>query len=61
MVVSKAQVLGVLESLPDDFELEEVMARLYLLARLDLAEREIANNDGISAEEMRRRASSWRR
>ncbi|MFN0148541.1 MAG: hypothetical protein ACKVT1_18720 [Dehalococcoidia bacterium] len=60
MVVSKAQVLGVLESLPDDFELEEVMARLYLLARLDLAEREIANNDGISAAEMRRRASTWR-
>ncbi|MFN0145615.1 MAG: hypothetical protein ACKVT1_03830 [Dehalococcoidia bacterium] len=61
VVVSKAKVLGVLESLPDEFELEEVMARLYLLARLDLAEREIVDDNGISPEEMRRRADTWRR
>ncbi len=61
MVVSKAQVLGVLASLPDEVELEEVMSRLYLLARLEVADREIANDDGISSDEMRRRATTWRR
>jgi hypothetical protein len=55
VVVSKAQVLGVIESLPDRFELEEVMSRLYLLARLEVADRQIAAGEGVSSQEMRAR------
>jgi hypothetical protein len=61
VVVSKSQVLGVIESLPDSFELEEVMSRLYLLARLEVAERQIAAGEGISSQEMRDRAATWGR
>jgi hypothetical protein len=60
VVVSKTQVLGVIAPFPEDIEIEDLMSRLYLLARLDIADREIAEGAGLSSAEMHRRAATWR-
>jgi hypothetical protein len=61
MKMSKKEVLALVEELPEEVDVEELIYRLYLREKLARAEEDIAAGRTLSAEEVRRQAESWRR
>ena len=57
--MQKEKVLAVLEELPDEVDVDALTERLYLLQKIDAAEKEIAAGKGIPHEEVRRRLAKW--
>lgn len=57
--MQKEKVLAVLEDLPDEVDVDAFTERLYLLQKIDDAEKEIAAGKGIPHEEVRRRLAKW--
>ena len=58
--VAKSELLALLEDLPDEVDIEELLYRLYLRERMADAEREIAAGHTLSNDEVRARMRSWR-
>ena len=61
MTLPKQQVLDLLGELPDDVDLDELIYRLYLRQKLAAAEADIAAGRGLTIDEVRRAAASWRK
>ncbi len=57
--MQKEKVIAVLEDLPDEVDVDALTERLYLLQKIDDAEKEIAAGKGIPHEEVRRRLAKW--
>ena len=57
--MQKEKVIAVLEDLPDEVDVDTLTERLYLLQKIDDAEKEIAAGKGIPHEEVRRRLAKW--
>lgn len=57
--MQKEKVIAVLEELPDEVDVDALTERLYLLQKIDAAEKEIAAGKGIPHEEVRRRLAKW--
>ena len=53
--MQKEKVLTVLDDCPDDVDVDALSEKLYLLQKIDDAEKEIAAGNGIPHEEVRRR------
>lgn len=61
LAVSKAELLGVIDQLPDEIDVQELVYRLELLQKIKEGEEDIAAGRTISHEEMRVRVASWRK
>ncbi len=57
--MQKEKVIAVLEDLPDEVDVDSLTERLYLLQKIDAAEKEISAGQGILHEEVRRRLAKW--
>lgn len=57
--MQKEKVIAVLEDLPDEVDVDALTERLYLLQKIDDAEKEIAAGKGVPHEEVRRRLAKW--
>ena len=57
--MQKEKVIAVLEDLPDEVDVDALTERLYLLQKIDTAEKEIASGKGIPHEEVRLRLAKW--
>lgn len=55
----KESVKQVLESLPDDSTLDDVIHALYIKAKFERGEREIRQGEGVSDEQARQRLRKW--
>lgn len=55
----KEQVIHMIESLPDDVTVDEIMAELYFKLQVDAGLKELDEGKGISHEEVERRMSKW--
>jgi hypothetical protein len=55
----KETVKQVLDSLPDDSTLDDVMHALYIKAKFERGETEIREGKGLSDEEARQRLRKW--
>ena len=58
--MQKEKVIAVLEELPDEVDVDSLTERLYLLQKIDAAEKEISAGQGIPHEEVRRSLAKWR-
>jgi hypothetical protein len=58
--IAKADVLELLNGLPDDIEIEDLIHRLYLREKLAAAEVDIAAGRTVTMAEARAEAASWR-
>jgi hypothetical protein len=58
-VVTKQDVLDVLRGLPDEFDSEELLYRLYVLRKIHQGEQAIEEGRVVSHEEAKRRMRSW--
>jgi hypothetical protein len=61
MTVAKARLQEMMDALPEEIEVEEVMYRLYLLEKIEAAEGDIRAGRVISQEEAEREAAAWRK
>lgn len=55
----KEQVLHMIQSLPDDVTVDDIMAELFFKLQVDAGLRELDGNQGISHEEVEKRMSKW--
>ena len=57
--MQREKLLSVIQELPDEVDVDALTERLYLLQKIDDAEKEIAAGKGIPHEEVRRRLAQW--
>ena len=57
--MQREKVLAVLRELPEEVDVDALTERLYLLQKIDEAEKEIAAGKGIQHEEVRRSLAKW--
>ncbi len=57
--MEKARVKQILDSQPDEVDVDAFVERLYLLRKIELAEEEIARGEGVSHDEAKQRLSAW--
>jgi hypothetical protein len=59
MTIAKQQVLDLMNDLPDQVEIDEVIYRLYLRQKLELAEQDVRKGRLISHAEVVKETSQW--
>lgn len=57
--MKKTDVIDVLESLPEEIELDDLLRRLYLKAKLDEAEEDVAAGRIVEHDELVQRSEAW--
>ena len=55
----KEQVIEAIQRLPDDIDFRDITDEIALLAAVNEAESDIANNQLVSNEEMKARIKKW--
>lgn len=61
VTIPKEQVLKLIQQMPDEIDVEELIYRLYVMEKLALAEADIAAGRTYSSEELRAQAAEWGR
>ena len=59
MAEIKQQVTQIIQSLPDDVTLDDIMAELYFKLQVDAGLKELDEGKGIPHEEVEKRMSKW--
>ena len=55
----KQQVIQIIQSLPDDVTLDDIMAELYFKLQIDAGLKELDEGKGIPHEKVEKRMSRW--
>ena len=58
--VTKQQVLEIIEALPDDSSLEDIMYELYVRSELEAGLDDFEHGRTVSSEEVLQKISAWR-
>jgi hypothetical protein len=53
--MQKEQIQRMLNQLPDPVDVDQFVEKLYLLCKIELAEQQIAEGQGISHEDVKKR------
>lgn len=59
MAAVKQQVIRIIQSLPDDVTVDDIMAELYFKLQVDAGLKELDEGKGIPHEEIEKRMSKW--
>lgn len=59
MIITKQQVLEIVEDLPEEVDIDEVIYRLYLRQKLEVAEKDIREGRTVPHEEVVKETSKW--
>ncbi|MDP3296138.1 MAG: hypothetical protein Q8N09_00845 [Thermodesulfovibrionia bacterium] len=59
MAAIKQQVIHMIESLPDEVTVDDIMAELYFRLQVDAGLKELDEGKGIPHEEIEKRMSKW--
>lgn len=59
MRIAKAQLIKLVEDLPEDMEIEDVLYRLALRDRLEAAEEDIREGRVLSEDEVKAEIARW--
>jgi len=57
--VQKDKVRQVLDAFPEEIDVDALMEKLYLLQKIETAEKELADGEGIPDEEVEQRLGQW--
>ena len=55
----KQQIIQIIQSLPEDVTIDDVMAELYFKLQVDAGLKELDEGKGIPHEEVEKRISKW--
>lgn len=59
MTITKQQVFEIVQDLPEEVDIDEIMYRLYLRQKLEAAEKDVQEGRVISHEEVVKETSKW--
>ncbi len=59
MEIAKAEVLKLVDRMPDSFDIEELQYRLYLRQKLEAAEEDIRAGRTLTHEEVLQETARW--
>ncbi len=59
MLGVKQEVIKMIQSLPDEISIDDIMAKLYFKAQVDAGLKELDEGKGLSHEEVEKRMSKW--
>ncbi len=59
MVGIKQQMISIIERLPDDATLDDVMAELYFRIKVDSGLKDLEEGKGIAHDDVKKRMSKW--
>jgi hypothetical protein len=57
--MTKQEIQAILDNFPEQVDTEQLMAELYLKAKLDRAEEAVARGDVVSQEEVVEQSRQW--
>ena len=57
--MQKDKVRQVLDAFPEEIDVDALMEKLYLLQKIETAEKELADGEGIPDEEVEQRLGQW--
>jgi predicted transcriptional regulator len=57
--MKKAEAIEVVQGMPDEFEAEDLLYRLYVREKVERAEQAVADGRVLTHEEMTREIASW--
>jgi hypothetical protein len=57
--MKKQDVINLLQDMPDEIDVEQLMYHLYVVRKIELGEAAIAAGDVLSEEEVDREIESW--
>jgi predicted transcriptional regulator len=55
----KQQVLDMVQSLPEDVTLDDILAEIYFKAQVDAGLKELDEGKGLPQEEVEKRVAKW--
>jgi hypothetical protein len=61
LLAQKEKVRQILDALPEEIDIDALMEKLYLLEKIEIAEREMASGEGIPDDEVEQRPGQWLR
>jgi hypothetical protein len=61
MVLPREEVLRLVNELPDDVDVDELIYRLYLRQKLAAAEADVAAGRTLSIDEVRQQSREWQK
>ncbi len=59
--MQKERIQQVVDELPQEVDFDQLMERLYLLHKIDIGEKQIAEGQGVPLEEAKKRLEQWLR
>ncbi|MBU1209171.1 MAG: hypothetical protein KKH04_19960, partial [Proteobacteria bacterium] len=59
MLGVKKEVIKMIQSLPDEVTIDDIMAELYFKLQVDAGLKELDEGEGIPHEEVEKRISKW--
>ena len=57
--MDKAKIQQVMDELPPEVDVDAFMERLYLLQKIEIAEKQLAAGQGIPHTEVKKRLEQW--
>ena len=57
--MEKAKLMQVIDELPEQVNIDALTERLYLLEKIEFAEKQIAAGQGVPHEEAKKRLARW--
>ena len=59
MQIARQEVVNAMQTLPEHFDVEEAMYRLYVLDKIHKGQRDIEEGHTLTADELRREMDQW--
>jgi len=57
--MQKDRIQQVVAALPEEVDVDALVEKLYLLNKIEVAEKQLADGEGISHEDARKRLKPW--
>jgi len=57
--MQKERIQQVVDSMPDEVDVDELVEKLYLLRKIEIAEGQLADGKGVSHEDAKKRLEKW--
>ena len=57
--MQKEKIKQVIESFPEEIDMDDLMEKLFLLDKIELGEKQLAEGKGISHDDVKERLKTW--
>ena len=59
MMLTKDKVAALVEHMPDTFSVDDLVERVLLLQKVELAQKEIENGEGLDWDDVKKEMNEW--